>query len=200
MKRTFQYLIVFLLLTSFTEEKQFCDFIRDYTEIKYSGKDMNEFLYVAVRRQKMYHILNWKVVGEYDISTSSKGVGSEKGSEKTPLGLHRITKKIGNNIPEGGIISGAVYTGKIAYIEKSAKSIGTDDLTSRALRLEGLESGINKGGNKDSFERDIYIHGTPEEGLIGKPVSHGCVRMRNSEIIHLYNKINEGTLVLIVNN
>ena len=161
---------------------------------------MNEFLYVAVRRQKMYHILNWKVVGEYDISTSSKGVGSEKGSEKTPLGLHRITKKIGNNIPEGGIISGAVYTGKIAYIEKSAKSIGTDDLTSRALRLEGLESGINKGGNKDSFERDIYIHGTPEEGLIGKPVSHGCVRMRNSEIIHLYNKINEGTLVLIVNN
>ena len=90
------------------------------------------------------------------------------------------------------------YTGTIAKIFYDTTRSKTDDVTSRVLWLSGLESGKNKGYTIDSFKRYIYIHGTSEEGLLGTPASHGCIRMKNKDIIELYEKIKIGTLVLIL--
>ena len=95
-------------------------------------------------------------------------------------------------------MTGRVFNGKIATIYRDTTRSKTDDVTSRVLWLEGLENGVNKGDNIDSFKRYIYIHGTSEEGRLGEPASHGCIRMKNKEVIELYKKIKIGTLVLIL--
>ncbi len=133
----------------------------------------------------------------YPISTAKKGIGNISGSNKTPLGVHVIKEKVGKKVPLGGIIKKLVYTGKKATIHTDATYRETDLLTTRVLTLAGTEKGINKGGNVDSYNRGIMIHGTPEEGLIGTPTSHGCIRMRNKDIIELFNLVTPGTKVLI---
>ena len=173
--------------------------VREYFEMKYA-KNPGEFIYVGIIRQKLYHISGDKIIGIYDISTSRYGCGQENNSEKTPLGLHQIQSMVGDNAPIGGILIGNKYSGKNADIITSEVAVATDDVTTRALRLAGTEPGLNKGGKNDTFLREIYIHGTPEEGLIGKPVSHGCIRMRNKEIISLFEKVKTGIYVLILNN
>ena len=132
------------------------------------------------------------------ISSSSYGVGSKAGSNKTPLGLHRIKEKFGDKTPMNGRMIGRVYYGQIATIYTDQTKSKTDDVTSRIFWLEGLEKGLNKGEEIDSYKRYIYIHGTSEEGRLGKPASHGCIRMKNKEVIELYEKIKIGTLVLIL--
>jgi len=175
------------------------DFALHYASLKYK-KDFGELIYIGALRQKLYYIRNGSVEQVFDISTSRKGCGMENKSEKTPLGLHRIHNKIGKNTPLGGIISGMNYTGQMVKIEEKPVSTGSDEVTTRAMRLEGAEPGYNKGGQQDSFLREIYIHGTPEEGLIGQPVSHGCIRMRNREVMELFEQVKEGTYVLILEN
>ena len=91
-----------------------------------------------------------------------------------------------------------INTGRYAEIHHTDYDSDEDHVTSRILWLEGLEEGFNKGGNVDSFNRYIYIHGTPEEGLIGKKASHGCIRMFNHDVIELYDLVQEGTKVNIV--
>jgi lipoprotein-anchoring transpeptidase ErfK/SrfK len=91
-----------------------------------------------------------------------------------------------------------VYTGNIATIYKDNTKSKTDDITTRILWLEGLEIGTNKGEGIDSFNRYIYIHGTSEEGRLGTLASHGCIRMKNKDVIDLYSKVAIGTLVLIL--
>ena len=93
---------------------------------------------------------------------------------------------------------GRVFYGQIATILKDTSRSKTDDVTSRIMWLDGQEEGYNKGGEVDSYKRYIYIHGTSEEGRLGIPSSHGCIRMRNKDIIELYDKIKLGTLVLIL--
>ena len=93
---------------------------------------------------------------------------------------------------------GRIFTGEIATIYTDTRRSPTDDITSRILWLEGLEEGINKGEGIDSFKRYIYIHGTSEEGRLGMPASHGCIRMKNKEVIDLFKLIEVGTLVLIL--
>ena len=93
---------------------------------------------------------------------------------------------------------GRVFYGNIATIIHDTSRSKTDDVTSRILWLDGQEQGYNKGGNVDSYTRYIYIHGTSEEGRLGTPSSHGCIRMKNKDIIELYDKIKLGTLVLIL--
>lgn len=173
---------------------------RDYMEIRYHKFNVNEFIYVGAKRQMLYFIRDTTIVCKYKISTSKYGIGSELNSNKTPTGLHKIESKIGHDVPLNGIILGKKFTGKIAEIINEPKSGLTDDVTTRAIRLEGIEKGLNQGGRKDSYLRDIYIHGTPEEGLIGQPASHGCIRMKNIEVINLFNEVQKGTYVLILNN
>lgn len=175
-------------------------FLLEHLAIKYQKHKFDSFIYVAIKRQKLYFIKADRVQSSYSISTSKFGTGFLLNSEQTPLGLHRISHKTGDKTPLGGIIKGVDFTGKMAKIETEPVETGKDEVTTRAIRLEGFEPGINKGGKKDSFNREIYIHGTPEEGLIGTPASHGCVRMKNLDIIELFNSVKEGTFVVILNN
>lgn len=140
------------------------------------------------------------IVSEYVISTARNGVGSELHSEKTPSGLHSICQKIGDGVPVAGVFINRSYNGSKARIITQKLAGKTDDVTTRIMWLTGEEDGVNKGGNIDSKSRNIYIHGTPEEGLLGTPASHGCIRMSNADVISLYNEVREGTYVIILNN
>ena len=103
-------------------------------------------------------------------------------------------------MPLGGIIKEKVFTGEVSEIISDPKRLGEDRITTRLFHLAGVESGVNKDGNQDSYRRGIMIHGTPEEGLIGQPVSRGCVRMRNEDILQLFRNVQHGTYVVILNN
>jgi lipoprotein-anchoring transpeptidase ErfK/SrfK len=172
----------------------------EYLEIKYPTFIFDNFIYVGVKRQKIYIIKNNQVFLSYNVSTSKHGAGIINNSNMTPVGLHKIRNKIGDDIPENGIFKYRKYTGEIAEIENRPIKTGLDIISSRIITIEGLEPGLNKGKNIDSYERNIYIHGTNEEGLIGKPASHGCIRMKNQEIITLYKHINADQLIVILNN
>ena len=155
-------------------------------------------LIVEIGSQYMFLIKGDEVVDSFIISSAYKGVGSLSGSDKTPLGLHRVCELYGDDLPEGAILKGRAFTGKVAKIYTDSTDVEEDHVTTRILRLEGMEPGKNKGGNVDSYDRYIYIHGTPEEGLLGEPHSHGCIRMKNARVIELYDQIPVGTLVLIL--
>lgn len=147
---------------------------------------------IDISGQRLYLRSSSKIVKSYSVSTSRYGVGNRSESNKTPLGLHRIAGKFGRNSRLGTIFKRRRNTGKIAK-----RGAGGDLITTRILRLEGLENGINKGKDIDSFQRCIYIHGTSQEKLIGKPASHGCIRMKNRDIIELFEIVKRGVLVLI---
>ena len=161
-------------------------------------KEFDELLFISVSEQKMHHIKDEKIIKTYIISTSAYGIGNQSGSNKTPEGLHKVAEKHGDNTPLNGRMIGRVFYGQIATIYTDQSKSKTDDVTSRVLWLDGIEKGKNKGEGIDSYKRYIYIHGTSEEGRLGTPSSHGCIRMRNKDVIELYKKIKIGTLVLIL--
>jgi hypothetical protein len=152
---------------------------------------------VSVVQQKLFLMSSIDTLRSYDISTSKNGIGSEQDSYMTPLGLHSVVEKYGEGAPEGTIFISRIKTSKIAPIEFDTISTGVEYVTSRILRLAGLEFGLNQGENIDSYERYIYIHGTHEEGLIGRPASKGCIRMRNKEVIELFDLVPIGTTIRI---
>ena len=155
------------------------------------------FIKVSVANQMLYLIENEQILHQYPVSTSVYGIGSEAGSNKTPLGKHKILNKIGDGAPLGAIFKSRINTGRVAALYTDNTDLEEDDVTTRILRLTGLEPGKNQGPGVDSFARYIYIHGTPEEGLIGRPASHGCIRMKNTDVIELFDLVREGTLVMI---
>lgn len=136
-------------------------------------------------------------VGQWPVSTSEFGIGNRRNSQRTPVGVHRIARKIGDDAPLGTLFRARRNTGRTVTILEDDRRADGDYVTTRILWLEGLEPGINKGPGIDSFERYIYIHGTAEEGRIGRPASHGCVRMRNRDVIDLFDQVPAGTLVEI---
>ena len=164
----------------------------------YIVKDFKELLFVSIENQKLYHIKNEKIINTFIISSSEYGTGSKNGSNKTPLGLHKIKEKHGEKTPINGKMVGRVFYYDIATIYTDETKSKTDDITSRILWLEGVEPGKNKGDGIDSYKRYIYIHGTSEEGRLGTPASHGCIRMKNKDVINLYKIVEVGTLVLIL--
>ena len=176
------------------------EFLLEYLSIKYPDQSFENFIYVGVKRQELDLYLNGKHIISYPVSTSMHGAGTKAGSDMTPIGLHKIKGKFGSDVPIGGILKARKYTGEIACIQNEAIKSGEDAITTRVLTLEGLENGINKGGELDSYGRHIYIHGTAEEGLIGQPASHGCVRMKNKDVIDLFNRVDKGLTVIILNN
>lgn len=151
--------------------------------------------------QRMDLVEYGQVTQSWIISAAEKGIGSRKGSEQTPPGVHRIAKKIGDGAPLGTIFKARQNTGQVARILKgSDERSNADNVTTRILWLDGLEPGVNKGGNVDSFQRYIYIHGTDEEGRLGRPASHGCIRMANQDVVDLFGRVGEDTLVVILPN
>ena len=193
MLRYFNFILILLFYnTSFSQE----NIIQKANN--YISTDYSELLFVSIENQKMYHIKEGAIVKKYIISSSEYGTGSEAGSNKTPLGLHKVKEKYGDETPINGRMIGRVFYGQIATLYNDTTKSKTDDVTSRIFWLEGLEKGKNKGEGIDAYKRYIYIHGTSEEGRFGTPASHGCIRMKNNEVIDLYKTIAIGTLVLIL--
>ncbi|AGA32900.1 hypothetical protein TVNIR_1227 [Thioalkalivibrio nitratireducens DSM 14787] len=156
-------------------------------------------LVVRVDEQRLYVWEDGRVVETFPVSTAARGTGNRDGSLQTPLGLHRVARRIGDGVPCGTIFRGRVPTGTVARIlQDPGASSALDAITSRILWLEGLEPGLNRGGEVDSFSRYIYLHGTDEEGRIGTPASHGCIRLRNQDMITLFARVPLNSLVSIV--
>jgi lipoprotein-anchoring transpeptidase ErfK/SrfK len=138
-----------------------------------------------------------RLISQYPVSTSRYGTGSENGSQKTPLGLHRIKDKIGGAMPVNEVFIGRVPHGNLQECIERGVELPDDVIMSRILWLEGMEPGRNQGGYVDTYQRYIYIHGTNHEENIGKPASIGCIRMRNQDIVELYRLVEVGSEVLI---
>lgn len=151
------------------------------------------YLIQSVELQRLAVCVGESIVDLYDASTSRFGQGIRENSFKTPVGLHRVRDKIGSGAPLRRIFKGRRDTG----IDWDG-CFGEDNLIlTRILRLEGLEEGINKGRGVDSYERFIYIHGTNREDLVGTPLSHGCIALRNADVVKLFEAVREGTIVYI---
>ena len=163
-------------------------------------KSTDTALIVEPSFQSLHLVKNNQVIKSYIISTAKKGMGNQSGSQKTPWGTHKIKSKVGNGAELGMIFKGMKPTGLTASINNSPVATKQDYLTTRVMWLEGQEPGVNKGVNIDSYSRGIMIHGTPDEGLLGTPASHGCVRMNNTEVIQLFDTVPNGTLVEIQKN
>jgi len=134
---------------------------------------------------------------QYPVSTSKYGTGSENGSEKTPLGLHRIKDKLGGAMPVNEVYIGRVPHGNLEECQQRGVELPEDVIMSRILWLEGMEPGRNQGGYVDTYQRYIYIHGTNHEDSIGAPSSIGCIRMRNDDVVDLFRQVEVGSEVLI---
>lgn len=133
----------------------------------------------------------------YLISSGKNGIGEQENSGKTPRGWHRIAQKIGQNAPIHSVFSARQPTGEIYNPNLAQQFPQRDWILSRILWLEGLETGFNQGQGCDTFNRYIYIHGTPETEPMGIPMSHGCIRMKNDEVIELFELISEQALLYI---
>ncbi len=151
-------------------------------------------LWVRVDTQELLVVRDGKVVRTYRCSTAARGTGNQRDSEKTPLGWHQIGAKIGDGLPVGAILEERRWKGRIW--QPTDKS-DADMVLTRILRLRGLEPGYNLGGKVDSWERCIYIHGTNDVNDLGKPSSHGCIRLSPSEVVELYDSVTTGCRVLI---
>lgn len=138
-----------------------------------------------------------KMKAQYIISSAANGVGCEKNSGCTPLGAHVVRAKIGDKQPIGAVFVGRRPTGEICTPALMAAFPNRDWILSRILWLSGSEPGKNRLGNVDTMQRYIYIHGTPDSAAIGQPASHGCIRMRNADVIELFDTVPVGTAVMI---
>jgi hypothetical protein len=138
-----------------------------------------------------------EIIRIYDVSTSKNSPSCIADSYGTPFGLHRIEKIIGEGEPSGMVFCGRVPTGHL-YYDNKYKNPSSNLITSRILRLKGLEQGVNSGLGCDSYDRYIYVHGTNHEDRIGKPFSKGCIEMRNLNIIELATKVKWNDLILVL--
>ncbi len=152
---------------------------------------------IDIMTQCLRLIDNGKVVMDVAISSAKNGAGEAPGSECTPRGSHIIRAKIGAGYPLNAVFIGRRPTGEVYSPELDAAQPGRDWVLSRILWLSGTEVGKNRLGGVDSMRRYIYIHGTPDSEPMGVPASHGCVRMRNDELLELFDKVEIGTSVLI---
>jgi len=165
---------------------------------KFGLQDDQFAILIILSEQKLLLMKQGETVASYVISGSAFGAGNRAGSNQTPLGTHKISEKIGDNVPLGGVFRSRVYKGEMAKIYTDDTDVDDDLVTTRIMWLRGQESGVNVGPGIDSHARFIYIHGTPEEGLIGRPASHGCIRMYNKDVIDLFNAVPLGTFVEII--
>ena len=138
------------------------------------------------------------LVRRYPVSTAARGAGEQSGSFQTPRGRHLIRARIGAGQPAGAVFRARRPTGEICDAASYAANPDRDWILTRILWLSGCEPGRNRLGNVDTMRRYVYIHGTPDAVDIGKPGSHGCVRMRNHDLIDLFDRVPVGTPVEII--
>ena len=152
---------------------------------------------VSIDEQRLQLLRNDEIVMDVAVSTASKGPGEFINSECTPRGWHRIRARIGAACPVNTVFVGRRPTGEFYTPEMRAENQGRDWIITRILWLCGEEPGRNRLGEVDTMRRYIYIHGAPDDDPMGVPSSHGCVKMRNQEVIELFNAVPIGTRVLI---
>ena len=144
-------------------------------------------IHVSIRDQLLIVKENEEPIRTYPVSTSRFGIGTEEGSFKTPTGRFRVAEKIGSDMP-----TGTVFVGRVPLRPDEAVPSTEDLVTSRILWLDGLDE-----HNANTRDRFVYIHGTKHEDKIGTAASHGCVRMRNADVIELCEMVDEDTPVII---
>ena len=144
-------------------------------------------IHVSIRDQQLTVKENEQPIRTYPVSTSRFGIGTEEGSFKTPIGRFCVGKKIGSDMPDG-----TVFVGRVPLQADEGLPPTEDLVTSRILWLDGLDE-----QNANTRDRFVYIHGTQHEDKIGTVASHGCVRMRNADVIELFEMVDEGTPVVI---
>ena len=152
---------------------------------------------ISIDEQRLQLLEGDRIVMDVAIATAANGPGELMHSECTPRGRHRVRARIGDGCPENTVFVGRRPTGEIYSAALKTAHPGRDWMLTRILWLCGEEPGHNRLGRVDSMRRYIYIHGCPEEDPMGIPSSHGCVKMRNSEVIALFDRVPAGTPVLI---
>jgi lipoprotein-anchoring transpeptidase ErfK/SrfK len=160
---------------------------------------MNDIgLRIILTEQRLELLRGGRLGEEFVVSTSRYGPGERQGSGCTPRGRHVIRARIGAGLLRGAVLVGRRPTGEIWSPALAALYPRRDWILSRILWLSGREPGRNRLGSVDSMRRFIYIHGTPETEPMGVPFSHGCIRMRNDDVIRLFDLVMAGTEVNIV--
>ena len=152
---------------------------------------------VSINEQRLQLLGVDEIIMDVAISTASNGPGEIMHSECTPRGLHKIRAKIGAGAPENTVFTGRRQTGEIYTQALKEQHPERDWMLTRILWLSGLEPGKNRLGERDTMRRYIYIHGCPDTDEMGIASSHGCIKMRNAEVIHLFDIVPIGTKVLI---
>jgi hypothetical protein len=155
-------------------------------------KPMDHVLIASISQQKINHFLHGKSVKAYLMSSSKRKPSCVEGSLGTPSGLHYVCQKIGEGEELGTVFEGRVSIG-MTYLECAKGKRRKNLITTRILRLRGLQEGVNKGGAVDTYNRYVYAHGTNHEDRLGKPSSSGCLQMGNDEILELFELVPEGT-------
>jgi lipoprotein-anchoring transpeptidase ErfK/SrfK len=153
---------------------------------------------IELQEQRLDLYRDEKLQSSYPISSAINGPGEKLGSGCTPLGEHLIRIKIGEGEPENAVFEARRPTGEIYTPELGEAFPERDWILTRILWLSGKESGFNRGGDRDSLRRFIYIHGCPDSEPMGEPRSHGCIRMRNSDLLELFDRVETGTSVEIL--
>ena len=152
---------------------------------------------VSIPEQQLALLEEGVATAIYPVSTARNGSGEQRGSGCTPRGWHRIRIKIGAGLPLNAVLVGRRPTGEIYSPELADDHPERDWILSRILWLTGLEAGFNRGGECDTLRRYIYIHGCPDHSPMGAPLSHGCIRMRNRDLLELFERVDVGDRVFI---
>jgi len=155
------------------------------------------YLHIDLGAQRLRLYRRGEVCDEYRVSTAREGAGEQFGSEQTPRGWHRIRARIGTGCAIGTVFVGRRPTGEIYSESLRRAQPGRDWILSRILWLCGSEVGTNRLGDVDTMRRYIYIHGCPDSEPMGRPGSHGCIRLHNADMIALYDQAPVGLPVLI---
>lgn len=154
-------------------------------------------IHISIDQQRLELRQQGQVLACWPVSTARNGAGCTEGSNCTPLGRHRVRARIGEGQPLNTVFRGRRPTGEIYQPALAQAFPDRDWILTRIFWLCGEETGFNRGGKVDSQRRYIYIHGTPDSEPMGEPRSHGCIRMRNQDVLELFERVPPGTPVFI---
>ncbi|MHA6493768.1 L,D-transpeptidase [Pseudomonas borbori] len=148
-----------------------------------------DLIHISIADQRLYGFADGALQLRLPVSTALNGVGELNGSGCTPRGLHYVRAKIGEGLPSAAVLRGRRWTGEVWTAELAQQFPGRDWILSRIIWLSGCELGRNRLGAVDTFRRYIYLHGTPDSEPMGVPRSHGCVRLRNADLLQLFPRV-----------